>query len=80
MVEHLPMRRLIRSALYAAIGLHRKIRGFRILRVSSLTVHPPTSMDVTLDGEIAGKIPGRFDVVPGGLKVITRMGFGNNHR
>jgi YegS/Rv2252/BmrU family lipid kinase len=80
MVEHLPMRRLIRSALYPAIGVHRKIRGFRILRVSSLTVNPPNSMDVTLDGEIAGKIPGRFDVVPGGLKVITPTGFGNNHR
>jgi YegS/Rv2252/BmrU family lipid kinase len=80
MVEHLPMRRLIRSALYPAIGVHRKIRGLRILRVSSLTVRPPNSMDVTLDGEIAGKIPGRFDVVPGGLKVITPAGFGNNHR
>ena len=26
MVEHLPMRRLIRSALYPAIGMHRRIR------------------------------------------------------
>ena len=80
MVEHLPMRRLIRSALYPAIGLHRRIRGFRLLRVSSLTVQPPMPMDVTLDGEIAGKIPGRFDVVPGGLKVITPAAFRNNHR
>jgi YegS/Rv2252/BmrU family lipid kinase len=79
MVEHLPMRRLIRSALYPAIGLHRRIRGFRMMQVSSLTVHPPAPMDVTLDGEIAGKIPGRFDVVPGGLKVITPAGFGHNN-
>jgi YegS/Rv2252/BmrU family lipid kinase len=80
MVEHLPWRRLIRSALYPAIGLHRRIRGFRILRVSRLTVLPPTPMDVTLDGEIAGQIPGRFDIVPGGLKVITPTNFGNSHR
>jgi undecaprenyl-diphosphatase len=81
MVEHLPMRRLIRSALYPAIGLHRHIRGFRMMQVSSLRVHLPAPMDVTLDGEIAGKIPGRFDIVPGGLKVITPAGFGHNsHR
>jgi len=43
-------------------------------------VQPPVPMDVTLDGEIAGKIPGRFDVVPGGLKVVTPAGFRNNHR
>jgi len=78
MVEHLPMRRLIRSALYPAIGMHRRIRGFRILRVSSLKVRPPNPMDVTLDGEIAGKIPGTFDVVPGGLKVITPRGFSDD--
>jgi len=79
MVEHLPMRRLIRSALYPAIGLHRRIRGFRILRVSSLTVQTRDPMDVTLDGEIVGKIPGRFEVVPGGLKVITSAGFREDH-
>jgi len=79
MVEHLPMRRLIRSALYPAIGLHRRIRGFRMMRVSSLTVHTPDPMDVTLDGEIVGRIPGRFDVVPGGLKVITPAGFRGDH-
>jgi diacylglycerol kinase (ATP) len=80
MVEHLPMRRLIRSALYPAIGLHRRIHGFRMLRVSSLTVQTSNPMDVTLDGEIAGKIPGRFDVVAGGLKVITPAGFQDDHR
>ena len=80
MVEHLPMRRLIRSALYPAIGLHGRIRGFRILRVSSLKVYPPNPMDVTLDGEIAGRIPGTFDVVPGGVKVITPMGFRDDDR
>lgn len=80
MVEHLPVRRLIRSALYPAIGLHRRIDGFRMLRVSSLAVHTSNPMDVTLDGEIAGKIPGRFDVVAGGLKLIAPAGFQGDHR
>jgi diacylglycerol kinase family enzyme len=28
-------------------------------------------MDVTLDGEIRGKVPGTFEVVPGALRVIA---------
>jgi undecaprenyl-diphosphatase len=71
MVEHLPMRRLLRSAFYPALGLHRKIRGFRTIQVSRLTVLPTDPIEVTLDGEIAGPISGTFDVVRGGLRVIT---------
>ena len=65
------MRRLLRSAFYPALGLHRKIRGFRTLQVSKFTVLPQDPMDVTLDGEIAGPMSGTFDVVRGGLRVIT---------
>ncbi|HEX9097139.1 MAG TPA: phosphatase PAP2 family protein [Candidatus Dormibacteraeota bacterium] len=71
MVEHLPMRRLLRSAFYSALGLHRKVRGFRTMQVSRLTVSPSDPIEVTLDGEIAGPMSGTFDVVRGGLQVIT---------
>jgi YegS/Rv2252/BmrU family lipid kinase len=80
MIEHLPMRRLIRSALYPAVGVHRRIRGFRMLAVSSLKVRPANPMDVTLDGEIAGKIPGTFEVVPAALRIITPASFEDEHR
>ena len=62
---------VLRSAFYPALGLHRKIRGFRTLQVSKFTVLPHEPMDVTLDGEIAGPMSGTFDVVRGGLQVIT---------
>jgi YegS/Rv2252/BmrU family lipid kinase len=71
MVEHLPMRRLLRSAFYPALGVHRKIRGFRTMQVSRLTVLPTDPIEVTLDGEISGQMSGTFDVVRGGLRVIT---------
>jgi YegS/Rv2252/BmrU family lipid kinase len=71
MVEHLPMRRLLRSALYPAIGLHRRVHGIRAMAVSRLSVQPPHPMDVTLDGEIFGQIPGTFEVVPLALRVIA---------
>jgi YegS/Rv2252/BmrU family lipid kinase len=80
MIEHLPMRRLLRSALYPAVGLHRRIRGFRAMSVASLKVTPTKPMDVTLDGEIAGKIPGTFEVVPAALRVITPASFKDERR
>jgi YegS/Rv2252/BmrU family lipid kinase len=80
MVEHLPMRRLLRSALYPAFGLHRKIRGFRTMQVSRLTVQPTDPIDVTLDGEMAGPVAGTFDVVRGGLRVITPASFTDDGR
>src|SRR5437868_7561141 len=73
MIEHLPIRRLLRSALYPAIGLHRRIRGFRMLAVSQITVTPRKPMDVTLDSEVAGKIPGTFEVVPSALQVLAPL-------
>jgi YegS/Rv2252/BmrU family lipid kinase len=75
MVEHLPIRRLLRSALYPALGIHRSIRGFRTVQVSRLRVQPTNPIDVTLDGEVAGRIPGTFDVVRRGLRVITPASF-----
>jgi diacylglycerol kinase (ATP) len=75
MVEHLPMRRLLRSALYPAIGLRRGIRGFRIVEAARLSVRSPHPMDVTLDGEVRGKVPGTFEVVPAALRVIAPASF-----
>jgi undecaprenyl-diphosphatase len=80
MVEHLPIRHLLRSALYPAIGVPRRIRGVRTMRVSRLTVEPHDPMDVTLDGEIAGPVSGTFDVVRGGLHVITPASFKDDRR
>jgi undecaprenyl-diphosphatase len=80
MVEHLPMRRLLRSAFYPAFGVHRRIRGFRTMHVSRLTVQPTDPIDVTLDGEISGPVSGTFDVVRGGLQVITPASFKDDRR
>jgi undecaprenyl-diphosphatase len=80
MIEHLPIRRLLRSALYPIVGLHRPIRGFRTLQVSRLRVQTREPMEVTLDGEIAGNIPGTFEIVPAGLRVIAPPSVKDRHR
>jgi YegS/Rv2252/BmrU family lipid kinase len=80
MIEHLPIRRLLRSALYPILRVRRPIRGIRTLQVSRLRVQTQEAMDVTLDGEIAGKLPGTFEIVPAGLAVLTSASFKEKHR
>jgi YegS/Rv2252/BmrU family lipid kinase len=80
MIEHLPIRRLLRSALYPILRVRRPIRGIRTLQVSRLRVQTQEAMDVTLDGEIAGKLPGTFEIVPAGLAVLTSANFKEKHR
>ena len=80
MIEHLPMRRLLRSALYPIFRVHRRIRGFRTLQVARLRVQTREPMDVTLDGEIVGKLPGTFEIVPSGLRVVAPVSFRDKHR
>jgi undecaprenyl-diphosphatase len=80
MVEHLPIRRALRSTFYPALGVHRRVRGVRTVQVSRLSVRPVDPMEVTLDGEIAGSVAGKFDVVRGGLQVITPASFKDDRR
>lgn len=71
MIEHLPIRRLLRSALYPILGVRRKIHGIRTLQVSRLRITTKQPMDLTLDGEIDGQLPATFEIVPAGLRVLT---------
>jgi YegS/Rv2252/BmrU family lipid kinase len=73
MVEQLPVLRLLRSAFYPALGVHRRIRGFRLLAVSQISVQTQQPMDVTLDGEVRGKLPGRFEVLPSALQLLAPL-------
>jgi len=50
-----------------------------MVRVTQVTVTPEQPMEVALDGEVCGKIPGTFEVVPDGLRVITRPEFRTEH-
>lgn len=78
LVEHLPVRRLLRSALDNLTGRPRLVRGVRLQAVTRVTISPERPMDVALDGEICGQIPGTFEVVVEGLRVITRANYGRD--
>jgi undecaprenyl-diphosphatase len=80
MIEHLPFRRWLRSALYPIFGVHRPIRGIKTLQVSRLRVNTEQPMDLTLDGEIEASLPATFEIVPAGLRVLTRASVKDSHR
>lgn len=74
-VEDLPARRLLVAALFLLLRIKRPLTGIRTLHISSLHVHTDHPLDVALDGEIAGTIPGDFEVAGEALRVITPLGF-----
>src|SRR5260370_22920719 len=80
MIEHLPFRRWLRSALYPIFGVHRPIRGIRTLQVSRLSVKTEQPMDLTLDAEIDRSLPATFAIVPAGLRVLTPASVNESHR
>jgi diacylglycerol kinase (ATP) len=75
LVEELPMRRLLRSVLHMALGIGHQVRGVRMLRLSRLPVRSEQPLDVALDGEVRGRLPGTFEVVPNGLRVVAPASF-----
>jgi undecaprenyl-diphosphatase len=75
LVEELPMRHLLRSVLHLALGIGHQVRGVRMLRLSRLPVGSEQPVDVALDGEVRGRIPGTFEVVPNGLRVVAPASF-----
>jgi diacylglycerol kinase family enzyme len=80
MIEHLAIRRWLRSALYPILHVHRPIHGIRTLQVSRLRVHTERPMELTLDGELDGQTPATFEVVPAGLRVLTPASIKDRHR
>ena len=75
LVEHLPIRRLVRSAFLTILGRPGRVRGVRMEHAARLIVRPKRPMPIALDGEVSGEIPGTFEVVPDGLRVITPSNF-----
>lgn len=67
----LPTWRTILAGLYQLLHFKRPLQGVRALHSSELAVDADQALDVSLDGEIAGKLPCRFAVDAKALRVIT---------
>jgi YegS/Rv2252/BmrU family lipid kinase len=74
-VENIPARRMLLAALFLLLRVKREVAGVRALHVASLHVHTEHPLDVALDGEIIGNLPGDFEVAGEALRVITPLEF-----
>ena len=74
-VRALPTRRTILAGLYQLVHLKRPLEGVRALHPGELVVDADEQLDVSLDGEIAGKLPCRFAVDEKALRIVTPADF-----
>jgi YegS/Rv2252/BmrU family lipid kinase len=73
--EALPLHRIALAALFLLLRVNREVRGVHAVHVSSLKVHTSQPLDVALDGEVTGTVPGDFEVAAEALRVVTPLDF-----
>ena len=74
-VEAMPLPRFLLALAPMLVGRRPRGRGVYLERVAQLRVEPPRPLDVALDGEVAGQVPGAFLVAPAALRVVTPPSF-----
>jgi YegS/Rv2252/BmrU family lipid kinase len=74
-VEDMAVRRLLFSAVEMLLGTRRTLAGVRVMHLSQVRIRTETPLEVTIDGEIAGRIPGDFRLAAEALRVITPRHF-----
>jgi undecaprenyl-diphosphatase len=73
--EELPVHRLALAALFLLLRVSREVRGVHALHLTSLAVRTERTLDVALDGEVIGTVPGDFEVAAEALRVVTPLDF-----
>lgn len=70
-VEELTLQRAVLAGLYQLFRIKRPLKGVRALHVNALGVETQVPLEITLDGEVAGRLPSTFTVAGEALQVIT---------
>lgn len=66
---------MLRSGTALLLRARRPVPGIRIWHAPRLYVHADEELEVTLDGEVLGTLPGGFEVAGNALRIITPLGF-----
>lgn len=74
-VEAMPVSRLARLAVLMGLGRIGDQAGVHTFRAPAITVASGERLDVGLDGEVHRSVPGRFEVAPNALHVVTPKEF-----
>lgn len=70
-VEARPWPLLVLAALPLLLGRRPRRRGVRVGQARTLAVHVEQALAVSLDGEVAGELPGSFYLAAKALRVVT---------
>ena len=70
-IEDVPFSRLTLAALLIFLRRQPRVGGVRVYHVRRLGIHVEQPLDVSLDGEIAGHVPGNFVLAGEALRVVT---------
>ena len=68
-VERLSITRLALAVADAFVGQHRPVHRVHTMKVPSIRIDAP-GQELTLDGEVVGELPARFEAAPRGLRVV----------
>jgi diacylglycerol kinase family enzyme len=74
-VEDVPPSRMLRSGLAMLLRSPHRVSGIRVWHTNRMHARSGTPLDVTLDGELLGALPGDFEVAGEALFVITPQSF-----
>jgi diacylglycerol kinase family enzyme/membrane-associated phospholipid phosphatase len=74
-VQDLPPSRMLAAVLPVLLRSGRPVPGITIRHAARVSVSAGEPLEVTLDGEIAGTLPGSFEVAGNALRVITPRSF-----
>jgi diacylglycerol kinase family enzyme len=73
--EDMPLSRLLLAMVPMLVGRTPRMRGVQLYRVPHVRVEAPRPIEVTLDGELAGCVPGDFVLASEALCVVTPHAF-----
>jgi YegS/Rv2252/BmrU family lipid kinase len=74
-VENVSPGRMLLSGLAMLVRSPHRVPGIRIWHAGRLHAHADEPLEVTLDGELLGALPGDFEVAGEALNVITPLAF-----
>jgi YegS/Rv2252/BmrU family lipid kinase len=70
-VERLSLTRLALAVADTYIGQHRPVHRVHAMKVPEIRISAPGGCPITLDGELIGELPARFEAVPRGVRVVV---------
>ena len=74
-IEPVTPGRMLASGTAMLLGARRPVPGIRVWHTPRLHVDTDEELEVTLDGEICGTLPGDFEVAGNALRIITPLDF-----